>query len=402
MKRLKQKCITLFIFLLFLVICQKSIYGQVGITFKFENPVYSNVAGTEYFDFDITAEATENSQFKIAQIYINYNISGFGSSLVTNGKVTITKGALLNDKFDGPFPNFGAGSYSVTVVDNTASTLTIQNDFSYLVYGTYFGKGYELTNTLETVPQVYVHVKMKIFDATEYSGLSFNTLISQWDIQDYYYTTPFTDNQTIYTNVDETSTLDTPIGNPLPVELVSFIAKVKDKSVILNWKTATELNNYGFDIERSSASPGTSWKTIGFVEGNGNSNSPKEYSFTDKDVRSSNYIYRLKQIDNDGRYEYSPNISVVISTPADYTLAQNFPNPFNPSTTIKFSIPESGVVKLTIYNPLGEEIKILVEEQREAGSYTELFEASEMNSGIYFYKLEVNDFIQIKKMILLK
>lgn len=393
------------VYVLFIPFYQNPILAQVGIAFSFENPVYSNVGGVEYFDFDITARASENSQFKIAQIYIDYNTAGFGSSLVSNGRISITEGELLNDVYVGTFGNGGFGDYSVSVQDNTSSRFAIQNFFSRSIFGSYLGRGYELTNTLGTTLKVYVHVKITIFDATEYSGLSFNTQVSQWDIQDYYYTTPFTDNQTIYAPVDETATLNTPIGNPLPVELVSFVGKIKDKNVVLSWKTATEINNYGFDIERKDISKLKSqsdYHKISFMAGNGNSNSPKEYCYIDKDLQSGSYAYRLKQIDNDGQFEYSPVVNVEILLPVEYELSQNYPNPFNPSTTIKFTIPEAGLVKLSVFNLLGQEIKSLVDEQRQPGTYTQKFDATELNSGVYFYELRVNDFIQTKKMQFLK
>ena len=138
------------------------------------------------------------------------------------------------------------------------------------------------------------------------------------------------------------------------------------------------------------------------MAGNGNSNSPKEYSYIDKDLQSGSYAYRLKQIDNDGQFEYSPVVNVEILLPVEYELSQNYPNPFNPSTTIKFTIPEAGLVKLSVFNLLGQEIKSLVDEQRQPGTYTQKFDATELNSGVYFYELRVNDFIQTKKMQFLK
>jgi hypothetical protein len=193
-----------------------------------------------------------------------------------------------------------------------------------------------------------------------------------------------------------------PPDAPLPVELSSFRAKSSGDNIELNWETKTEVNNFGFEVERASTSPVQGWTKIGFVEGNGNSTSPKEYSYLDKNVLSGNYSYRLKQIDTDGQFEYSSEVKVVVEVPTDYALEQNFPNPFNPSTTIKFSIPEAGMVMLTVYNLLGQEVTTLVEKQKQAGSYTELFDASGLNSGVYFYELRVNDFVLTKKMQVLK
>jgi len=202
------------------------------------------------------------------------------------------------------------------------------------------------------------------------------------------------------------------IAGPLPVELSSFTAKSIGNKVNLNWKTETEVNNYGFDVERKTPlnplSRGEAegrgvWEKIGFVNGNGNSNSPKEYSFIDNNTAGGNkYQYRLKQIDNDGRYEYSKIVEVNLGAPKKFELSQNYPNPFNPTTTISYNITEPSIVKLTIYNLLGQEIKTLVNEFKEAGVHTVNFNASELNSGLYIYKLQAGTFTQTRKMTLLK
>jgi hypothetical protein len=194
---------------------------------------------------------------------------------------------------------------------------------------------------------------------------------------------------------------------PLPVELVSFIGKVKDQKVYLNWSTATEVNNYGFEIERKIPdqvrNDNRNWANIGFVEGHGNSNSQKEYSFTDAEVNSSGiYYYRLKQIDNDGAYEFSNQIEVNFNVPDNFELSQNYPNPFNPSTTISFKLPEPGKVTLRIYNLMGEEIITLVEGYKEAGIYTVNFNAEELASGMYLYRLSTNGFTETKKLLFMK
>ena len=163
-----------------------------------------------------------------------------------------------------------------------------------------------------------------------------------------------------------------------------------------------EINNYGFDVERSSTPLGTKWNVIEFVKGFGNSNSPKEYSFIDKNITCGDYAYRLKQIDNNGTFEYSKILEVTVNVPLKYELNQNYPNPFNPATDIAFTIPQAGMVTLKVYNTLGEEIAVLVNGFIEPGIHTVNFNASGLNSGIYFYKLESRDFIQVKKMILLK
>ena len=193
----------------------------------------------------------------------------------------------------------------------------------------------------------------------------------------------------------------------LPVELSSFTALLLEDYVRLEWTTANEIFNYGFNIEKSKAN--CSWTKIGFVTGCGNSNSPKYYSFEDQDLTGSGVIqYRLKQIDNDGSYKYSPIVEVLL--PCDeYKLFQNFPNPFNPTTTIKFSIPETalginpGKVILKVYDIMGKEVATLMNKMQPAGNYQIEFSAIDgLASGIYFYTLQAGNFEETKKMILLK
>ena len=189
-----------------------------------------------------------------------------------------------------------------------------------------------------------------------------------------------------------------------PVELTSFIAEVKQRDITLHWKTATEVNNYGFEVERASSSttPGQDWQKVGFVQGNGNSNSPKEYSFADKELSGGKYSYRLKQIDNDGQFEYSKIVEVSVSEPTKFVLEQNYPNPFNPTTKINFSIPEVQQVQLKVYDVLGNEVATLVNEEKAPGTYEVQFNASNLTSGIYFYTLKAGSFSETKKLMLLK
>jgi hypothetical protein len=192
-------------------------------------------------------------------------------------------------------------------------------------------------------------------------------------------------------------------ASALPVELTTFTVSVKDAAVKLNWETETEVNNYGFEVERFALnSKSQAWDKIGFVNGNGNSNSPKNYSFVDNSIVSGKYSYRLKQIDNDGKFEYSNAIEVNFGTPMKYTLNQNYPNPFNPSTVISFSVPVTAHVTLKIYDVLGNEVATLINSEKPAGVYEVEFNASELTSGIYFYKLQTGSFIETKKMLLIK
>ncbi len=186
----------------------------------------------------------------------------------------------------------------------------------------------------------------------------------------------------------------------LPVGLTSFTALTHGSKVELNWQTATEVNNYGFDVELKIANG--EWKKIGFVQGHGNSNSPKEYSFTDNTATSGKYVYRLKQIDSDGKYKYSKEVKVDLGILEEFSLSQNYPNPFNPTSIIRYEIPQTDFVKISVYDGLGKEIRVLVNEEKSPGHYEISFDANGLASGIYFYTIRTAGFIQSKKMILLR
>ena len=210
------------------------------------------------------------------------------------------------------------------------------------------------------------------------------------------------------TGVINDQTLSAPVNiidAPLPVELNSFNAKVTGSNVELQWKTTTEVNNHGFEVERkANDNESSTWEKVGFVEGNGNSNSPKDYSYTDKNITGgSKFSYRLKQVDNNGNFTYSDKVEVKV-VPNKFELFQNYPNPFNPSTTIKFSLPADSRVAINIYNILGERITELINGDYKAGFYKVQFNSANLSlaSGIYFYTIESQNFKAVKKMILMK
>ena len=188
---------------------------------------------------------------------------------------------------------------------------------------------------------------------------------------------------------------------PLPVELTSFTANVANNRVQLAWATATETQNVGFDVERKSAT--SNWAKIGFVSGNGTANAPHAYSYADN-ATAGTYSYRLKQIDRDGKFEYSPVVEVKIAlTAADYTLQQNYPNPFNPATVVRFAVPTAQKASLKIYNSAGQEVATLFNGMADAGRMYELsFDGSHLASGVYFSILQSGDKQDMKKMTLLR
>ncbi len=187
----------------------------------------------------------------------------------------------------------------------------------------------------------------------------------------------------------------------IPVELTSFSAIYNKTDITLHWETATELNNKGFNVERSIDK--NDWKSIAFVKGNGNSTSPKEYSYIDNDLFSggTKFQYRLKQIDYDGSFEYSDIVEVIVM-PEQYALSQNYPNPFNPSTVLEFSIPKESFVEVKVFDVLGNEVITLAKNNYAAGTYKTDFNADDLPSGIYIARLTAGNFIQTKKMLLLK
>jgi photosystem II stability/assembly factor-like uncharacterized protein len=186
----------------------------------------------------------------------------------------------------------------------------------------------------------------------------------------------------------------------LPVELASFSASISDRDVVLEWSTATELNNRGFEIQRKRDE--NKWETLSFVNGKGTSTKISEYRYVDKDLFGGTYSYRIKQIDFDGTIWYSHSVEIEIGVPLTFGLSQNFPNPFNPTTVIRYELPVSGMVSLKVYNAMGEEVTTLVNSTKEAGSHSITFDASKLASGIYIYKLKSGNFSSVKKMSLIK
>jgi hypothetical protein len=194
-------------------------------------------------------------------------------------------------------------------------------------------------------------------------------------------------------------------NEPLPVELVSFSANYAGNKVGLEWQTATEIDNYGFEIERREAeTENAQWRNISFIAGAGNSSNNISYTYFDENLNDDHYFYRLKQIDNDGSYTYSDEVEVKFDLIAeDFTLTQNYPNPFNPSTQIKFGFKEDTQASLKVYNTIGELVSVLFNSKAEAGNlYSVTFNADNLPSGMYIYELRSEKITEVRKMLLLK
>jgi hypothetical protein len=203
------------------------------------------------------------------------------------------------------------------------------------------------------------------------------------------------------------------ISDIVPVELISFSSFVDKDDVSLSWVTASEINNRGFEIQRLNdpkISEMKDWVPVGFVEGNGTSTEQHSYSYADKNLSAGKYLYRIKQIDFDGSFEYySLSPDIIIGAPEKFKLEQNYPNPFNPATVIKYNLPYDANVNLKVYDVLGNEVATLVNENKEAGDYTITFNAINLSSGIYFYRIAIHsdklvagDIVELKKMALVR
>lgn len=435
----------------------KFCFGDFNMDGKQDLAYADNVDSKVYIMFNTTSPGASSPSFSAASFYsassviemqsadMNFDgkpdillISGGNVSVITN---TIAPGGLTPSF--GTIQNFSAGSSisalttadfngdckpdvaacnlfdsTITVIFNTTTAGSSTVSFSS---GTQFSTGaypYAITNTdyngdgiidivccnknsgtnsvfINTItPGATVPSFAPKIDLTAWVGTK---LIMTGDMnmdgkQDVISTNDVEDKYSVFLNLSVI---------PLPVELASFTAFVASASVKLQWSTISELNNKGFDIERKS--DGKSWEKINFIAGIGTSNLTHNYTFTDGGLRTGKYNYRLKQIDYNGNFKYHDlSEAVNIGVPLRYSLEQNYPNPFNPATVINFQLPAEGFVSLKIYDISGREVKQLVSEVKQAGYYSVQFNASNLSSGVYFYKMQAGDFMSVKKMALVK
>jgi len=216
--------------------------------------------------------------------------------------------------------------------------------------------------------------------------------------------------------INSAQNLDKPMET-LPVEMIYFFGSIVGDSVELRWGTATEVNNYGYDVQRADTS--YNWIAIDFVQGYGNSYSPKDYVYYDSTIiENGKYFYRLKQIDFDGNFELlhdtvkvtvdfitsvSDELNLTLNMqPETISLHQNYPNPFNPSTTISFSVNKNAHITLKIYTLSGEEVTTLWNRRTNIGIHYVNFNAANLSSGIYLYKLSTTGKIITKKLVIIK
>ena len=284
------------------------------------------------------------------------------------------------------FHNFSGGNYEIgTVVRPAPNQIGINIELNNLNSGTVIAQYPNWTDV--------VTIDFKTENADSSAHLT-------WDPSACVF---FADDESTLLNKDN---FGDEVTSTIPVELTSFTTNVSNEKIILNWQTATEINNSGFSIQRSSDN--ISFKEIAFVPGHGTTTNKSVYSYTDNTAISGRYYYRLKQVDFNGSFNYSSTEEVTLEIPKNFSLDQNYPNPFNPSTTIRFTLPTNARVSIRLYNTLGQEVvKILNNEQINAGQHETVFNASNFSSGIYFYRLEAKGedgsaYVQTKRMVLVK
>lgn len=336
----------------------------------------------------------------------------------------------INEGFEGTWPPAGwtATSFSQNGTVNSTPAGTRSASHSILLLGTaslvsppfqvYSGEEFDTISFWLRHSAVTISGSISIdvvgdltsdnIDSIDLSSVPINT----WTRYSYSYNASQNDTVSVSLSVSHTISLGTMYIDDfrihksliLPVNMVLFTGRTNKNDVHLNWSTAGETNNSGFQLQRTSLknNPGV-WHDIAFVNGNGTSGEPHDYSYTDKGLNSGTYSYRIKQVDYNGNHEfYSLHEDMAIKSPDGFMLHQNYPNPSNPVTKIGYEIPHSGDVSLRVYDITGKEIAVIVNGFREAGYYQATFDGTGLASGVYFYRITAASYTQIRKMILVK
>lgn len=433
------------------IIFKNSISFQNGGTFDagsgsldFQGVVWNNnsgstfIPGTSTVTFSGTAPETLLGNIS----FYNVQFTNTSGSISLSGNITVTHSVIVDS---GVSVTLSSGSLTLTSTATlelgSGSTLTIQGAFNNS--GTITGSGTissskPLVQSVAALSTTSVEVTFSEPVDVASSQISANYSVNKGitansatrDASNHalvHLSVSSISQDTVYSitinNIIDESATDTIAANSqrlfmyspesLPVQLTNFSAFSNHLATELHWSTATEVNNYGFEVERRSIMNGqqeiSNWEKVGFVAGAGTSSSPKDYRYVDANLPAGRYAYRIKQIDNDGSFEYYGSAEVEIGLAAkEFKLESNFPNPFNPSTTLRFSVPTRSTVKLNIFNILGQQITALIDEDLNAGYHQAVWNAN-VASGMYFYRMEavaVGDpnrrFVDVKKMILVK
>ncbi len=330
--------------------------------------------------------------------------SGFTSGTTSLGTVSLTTTDAFDNAVDMTATKIGTAPNSLTGISGT------QLNDRYWVINSFGTPGTFSANLTFTVPSTFTNngaataANYTLYHRTGNSDGTWSTAVAS--------AASLTSTTITFNGITSFSQFAIGTDDPLPVELASFAVSSNRLNAELKWTTATEVNNYGFEIERSriqntearSQNKKEPWIKAGFIEGNGTTNVPKEYSFTDKNISMGKYSYRLKQIDRDGKFSYSQTVETEVgNVPKIFALEQNYPNPFNPTTTISFTLQTSGKTSLKIYDAIGREVATLVNENLEDGVYYQkTFDASNLASGIYFARLRSNGKSITQKLMVMK
>ncbi len=394
------------------------IYGNTGVLNIYNNflaPNTENVlTGTAYKEYGIVFNSSGWNG--VANIYHNtINIESSTSTNTVAGIGTNTNSSAIVNVYNNIIVNKhnAANAYGIywTNTPSVTNQLISNNNDIYLSgalaqFGRYTATSYATLNdwtvgtTLDS-NSVSKEVLLVSNDDLHLTGASVGDIDLAAPKVDWINTDIDNEPRTyafVYMGADEGSIT-------IPVELTSFAATVTEAGVQLDWSTATETNNKGFEVERSTDN--SVFSSIAFVQGNGTSTERHSYSYVDNSTTNSKVYYRLKQIDFDGSYSYSNTIEADFAIPASFELSQNYPNPFNPTTTINFSLPMAAKVVVKVFDILGREVVTLANQDFEAGKFNLQFNAANLSSGTYFYTINAegingNKFHQVKKMMLIK
>ncbi len=343
-------------------------------------------AGTLAFTFSLTVLADQpNTRIGDTQVYFDYNVLGFGTSIVAGSAISVQKGALLSDAAVDAF--FG----EPVLNDNTNARVSIFTEYFLPTVPTF------APEVSSSTPDELLIVCIVIADQTQTSNLVFNDLTR--------------DQMYLSTNA---SNYDVVLGSGLdqllPVELVSFEALADGHAVVLNWHTAAETNNAGFEVQVWEAGSGwgdegseSAWSVLGFVEGKGTTTAPQAYSHWVHELEAGRHVFRLKQVDYDGTFAYSPEVEVTIEMAESYALSAAYPNPFNPETSFTLAVGQQQEVTIEVFDVLGRKVAVLYRGGMQANaSRVFAWEAGDHPSGLYFIRVVGEQFVQTRQVTLLK
>jgi hypothetical protein len=376
-----------------------NLFSQITYTAEAKNltlvpadPTYGNCV---YFDVYLTENAGSSGPLYLANadFWFTFNVANFTTPTFEYIPTT----CLLKNSLGGSLTSFYDLNMATTfiapnklVINVPGPTPTTQAQFNAGV------AKIDATPNTHRLGQFVVHT----CNMTGTMGLLWNASNA---------ITAFTIAVPPFTTGDVTSggTFIVPPDLPMPIELTSFTGNVANKrDITLNWNTATETNNQGFDIERKLSTTET-WAKVGYIDGKGTTTAPTSYKFEDRKLNTGKYNYRLKQMDFNGNFEYYDlNGLIEVGVPTKYDISQNYPNPFNPTTKVDFDIPFASKVTMKLYDLSGREVMTMVNDQRAPGYYTEIFNMSNLSSGAYFYRIIANgngqNFTMSKKLMLIK